>query len=78
MREKPRVRYNYKKTSEMNNLMDSLQLNTVCEEATCPNLGECFSSGTATFMILGKNCSRNCRFCDVNFGGMEILNPHDQ
>ena len=77
MREKPRVRYNYKKTSEMNNLMDSLQLNTVCEEATCPNLGECFSSGTATFMILGKNCSRNCRFCDVNFGGMEILNPHE-
>ncbi|OFI48213.1 lipoyl synthase [Floricoccus tropicus] len=77
MVEKPRVRFNYEKTTKMNDLMQGLQLNTVCEEATCPNLGECFSSGTATFMILGKNCSRNCRFCDVNFGGMELVNPHE-
>ncbi|MCG6880666.1 MAG: lipoyl synthase [Deltaproteobacteria bacterium] len=43
-------------------------LHTVCEEAHCPNLGECFSSGTATFMILGDHCTRNCRFCAVQHG----------
>jgi lipoic acid synthetase len=40
----------------------------VCEEATCPNLGECFKQGTATFLILGDTCTRNCPFCDVNHG----------
>jgi lipoic acid synthetase len=44
------------------------QLNTVCEEAHCPNIGECWDSGTATFMILGKTCSRGCRFCAVTRG----------
>ncbi|EFK06696.1 lipoyl synthase [delta proteobacterium NaphS2] len=43
-------------------------LHTVCEAAHCPNLGECFSSGTATFMILGDHCTRNCRFCAVQHG----------
>jgi lipoic acid synthetase len=43
-------------------------LHTVCEEATCPNLGECFSHGTATFMILGDICTRRCPFCDVAHG----------
>ena len=43
-------------------------LATVCEEANCPNLGECFSSGTATFMILGEVCTRRCPFCDVAHG----------
>jgi len=43
-------------------------LHTVCEEAHCPNLGECFSNGTATFMILGDHCTRNCRFCAVHHG----------
>lgn len=42
-----------------------LRLNTVCEEARCPNLGECWSGGTATFMVLGEACSRGCRFCSV-------------
>ncbi len=46
-------------------------LHTVCEEAHCPNLGECFSSGTATFMILGDHCTRNCRFCAVQHGTPE-------
>ncbi len=41
------------------------QLHSVCQEASCPNLGECFSHGVATFMILGKNCTRRCSFCDV-------------
>lgn len=47
-------------------LMDDLSLNTVCREANCPNRAECYSKGTATFMILGRNCTRRCRFCNVN------------
>ncbi len=45
-----------------------LKLNTVCEEARCPNIGECWGGGTATFMILGDVCTRGCRFCDVSSG----------
>jgi len=48
--------------------MRSLSLNTVCESAHCPNRGQCFKSGTATFMILGNVCTRNCRFCAVEKG----------
>lgn len=47
------------------NILNSLKLHTVCEEASCPNCGECFSKSTATFMILGRNCTRNCTFCSV-------------
>ncbi len=43
-----------------------LKLHTVCEEAACPNIGECWSSGTATFMVMGDTCTRGCRFCAVN------------
>lgn len=50
-------------------------LHTVCEEAACPNLGECFRHGTATFMIMGKNCTRRCPFCDVGHGRPEPLDP---
>lgn len=46
-------------------ILKDLELNTVCQAAHCPNIGECFSRGTATFMILGRYCTRNCRFCDV-------------
>ncbi len=49
-------------------LLSELHLHTVCRSAHCPNLGECWSKGTATFMILGKICSRNCRFCAVEKG----------
>ncbi len=49
-------------------LLRNGNLHTVCEEAHCPNLGECFSDGTATFMILGDHCTRNCRFCAVQHG----------
>ena len=49
-------------------LLKECNLHTVCEEALCPNLGECFSNGTATFMILGDHCTRNCRFCAVLHG----------
>jgi lipoic acid synthetase len=58
-------------TPEVNRIKSLLrerQLHTVCEEAACPNLGECFSHGTATFMILGDLCTRRCPFCDVGHG----------
>lgn len=47
-------------------LLKDLELNTVCQNARCPNMGECYSRDTATFMILGDKCTRNCRFCAVN------------
>lgn len=72
---KPRIRFNQQKVTQMNQIMSQLALNTVCSEASCPNLGECYTNGTATFMILGKHCSRNCRFCDVTFGHMEAVDP---
>ena len=49
------------------NLLDDLKLNTVCQEASCPNIGECFSSGTATFLIMGPGCTRACPYCDIDF-----------
>ncbi|MBW6494338.1 MAG: lipoyl synthase [Burkholderiaceae bacterium] len=48
---------------------------TVCEEASCPNIGECFGKGTATFMIMGDKCTRRCPFCDVGHGRPDPLNP---
>tara|TARA_Y100001968_G_scaffold59067_1_gene50136 strand:- start:188 stop:1084 length:897 start_codon:yes stop_codon:yes gene_type:complete len=49
------------------NLLKDLKLNTVCQEASCPNIGECFASGTATFLIMGPGCTRACPYCDINF-----------
>jgi len=49
------------------NLLSDLKLNTVCQEASCPNIGECFASGTATFLIMGPGCTRACPYCDINF-----------
>ena len=54
-----------RKTREITKELRKLGLNTVCEDALCPNRGECFGKGTATFMILGSNCTRSCRFCSV-------------
>ena len=48
-------------------LLQDLKLNTVCQEASCPNIGECFSSGTATFLIMGPGCTRACPYCDISF-----------
>jgi len=53
---------------EMKRVLRENNLHTVCEEASCPNIGECFSGGTATFMILGDICTRRCPFCDVAHG----------
>ncbi len=52
-------------------------LHTVCEEASCPNIGECFSRGTATFMIMGDICTRRCPFCDVGHGRPLPLDPQE-
>lgn len=54
--------------SNMERLLDGLSLDTICESAHCPNIGGCFSSGTATFLILGEVCSRRCTFCAVTKG----------
>ena len=51
--------------NEMRQLLGELRLNTVCQQALCPNISECFSCGQATFLILGKNCTRLCSFCNV-------------
>lgn len=53
---------------QLRNLMRSKELHTVCEEANCPNMGECWGSGTATFLILGDICTRHCGFCDIKCG----------
>jgi lipoyl synthase len=53
------------------------RLYTVCEEASCPNLNECFSHGTATFMIMGDKCTRRCAFCDVGHGRPDPLDPNE-
>jgi len=53
---------------KVKSILDETDLHTVCEEARCPNLGECFSKGTSTFLILGRVCTRNCGFCAVEHG----------
>jgi lipoic acid synthetase len=62
-------------STEVKSLISDLSLNTVCNEANCPNRMECYNRGTATFMILGKNCTRNCRFCNVTKEMPEKVNP---
>jgi lipoic acid synthetase len=57
-----------KNTRDITSLLRRLRLHTVCQQARCPNKGECFSNGTATFMILGSVCTRHCRFCAVTAG----------
>lgn len=81
MKAKPtwlKVTYDQRKVDQMNHLLDGMQLNTVCAEANCPNLGDCFGNGTASFMIMGPNCTRACRFCDVPHGQtapIDLLEP---
>ena len=57
--------------------LSEMALATVCQNAQCPNLGECFQRGTATFMILGSHCTRRCRFCAVDKGQPETVNPDE-
>ena len=65
------------RVTEIKKLMRERGLHSVCEEASCPNLGECFSHGTATFMIMGDICTRRCPFCDVANGRPNPLNPEE-
>jgi len=62
---------------ETRRLMRELQLNTVCEEAACPNIGECWKDRHATVMILGAVCTRACTFCNVATGKPDTLDPHE-
>ena len=62
---------------EIQRLLRSSRLHTVCQEACCPNLGECFSQGTATFLILGDRCTRNCRFCAIGHGPSGPPDPEE-
>ena len=62
---------------EIKSMLRERKLHTVCEEATCPNIGECFGRGTATFMILGDICTRRCPFCDVGHGQPLPPNPDE-
>lgn len=65
------------KRAEVEGLLKRLHLHTVCEEADCPNLLECFGRGTATFMILGDTCTRRCAFCAVNKGKPAPADPEE-
>lgn len=61
-----RKKVNPGEQAEMRALLGELRLNTVCQQALCPNISECFSCGQATFLILGRNCTRQCSFCNVD------------
>src|SRR5437763_9652648 len=62
---------------EIKRILREHRLHTVCEEASCPNIGECFGKGTATFMIMGDLCTRRCPFCDVAHGRPLPLDPDE-
>ena len=57
----------WERVGTVKSLLRDLNLNTVCEEASCPNIGECFNAGTATFLIMGPACTRACPYCDIDF-----------
>jgi lipoic acid synthetase len=62
---------------EIKQILREHKLHTVCEEASCPNIGECFGHGTATFMIMGDKCTRRCPFCDVGHGRPDPLDTEE-
>jgi lipoic acid synthetase len=62
---------------EIKQILREHKLHTVCEEASCPNIGECFGKGTATFMIMGDKCTRRCPFCDVGHGRPDPLDTEE-
>ena len=64
-----------REAAEGREMLKRLSLHTVCEEAGCPNIMECFGRKTATFMILGKTCTRNCTFCSVSKGSVDPVDP---
>ena len=62
---------------KIRNILKRYNLNTVCNEARCPNKAKCYGEGVATFLIMGKVCSRNCRFCNIDKGKPETLDPNE-
>ena len=62
-----------KKYTELRGLVEKYNLNTICTSGSCPNMGECWGEGTATFMILGNICTRSCGFCGVKTGRPETV-----
>lgn len=72
-----RVRYNQDDVSAVKGMLDAYKLNSVCSAASCPNMGECFQRRTATFMILGDQCTRNCRFCNISDGQTQAVDEHE-
>ena len=62
---------------EIKQILREHKLHSVCEEASCPNIGECFGKGTATFMIMGDKCTRRCPFCDVGHGRPDPLDADE-
>lgn len=67
----------HKEYFETKDIINGLKLNTVCEEAACPNIGECWSKKHATIMILGSVCTRACAFCNIATGRPDLLDPHE-
>lgn len=75
---KPRIKLgDMTAVNKLKSLLESQDLVTVCQEASCPNLPECFAKGTATFMIMGDKCTRRCSFCDVAHGRPDALDPEE-
>ncbi|MCB0484280.1 MAG: lipoyl synthase, partial [Flavobacteriales bacterium] len=74
LRVKLPVGENYRKVRQ---LVDTHKLHTICESGNCPNMGECWGEGTATFMILGNVCTRSCGFCNVATGRPEAIDPFE-
>lgn len=70
-------RVNSGEQAGMRALLGELRLNTVCQQALCPNISECFSCGQATFLILGRNCTRLCAFCNVEKSSPEPVDPEE-
>lgn len=65
------------KTRNVRRILKTKCLNTVCENARCPNKNECYTKNTATFLIMGNNCTRNCRYCNITCAKPEILDPKE-
>ena len=63
------------KYKNLRNIVSDYKLHTICESGSCPNMGECWGAGTATFMILGNTCTRSCGFCGVSTGKPDDLDP---
>ncbi|MDR9488527.1 lipoyl synthase, partial [Salibacter sp.] len=66
-----------KEYREVREIVDNYKLHTICESGNCPNMGECWGAGTATFMILGNVCTRSCGFCNVATGKPETVDPFE-